>query len=158
MDRDRQYPGADAGVIATFRERVPTGRRLIIYGDGTQTRDFVYVGDIAAANTAGARAPALVSREFNIGTGVEVGVLALIKEIARGAGVLLGSLAPIFAPARPAELSRSCPAVARARRELQLATPTSLADGLAPTIAWVREQLGICSRSAGVHASPLRAT
>ena len=74
----RQDPKGDAGVIAVFGDQVLTGGTPTIYGDGTQTRDFVYVGDIAAANLAAATATELPHRQYNIGSGVEVSVRELV--------------------------------------------------------------------------------
>src|SRR6185312_16148829 len=83
----RQDPRGDAGVIAIFCGAVLAGRRPTIFGDGEQTRDYVFVGDIAAANLAVARAEGLTHDVFNIGTGEEVSVLRLTTAIAEAAGV-----------------------------------------------------------------------
>ena len=135
----RQDPHGDAGVIAIFCERVLSGARPAVFGDGTQTRDFVFVGDIVAANLAGARAAALPHDVYNVGTGREVSVLELVAAIAAAAGVDPADFAPILQPARPGELHRSCLDVRRARAELGIPEPTPLVEGLAATLAWVRE-------------------
>ena len=80
----RQDPKGDAGVIAVFGDQVLTGGTPTIYGDGTQTRDFVYVGDIAAANLAAATATELPHRQYNIGSGVEVSVRELVDALRPG--------------------------------------------------------------------------
>jgi len=133
----RQDPRSATGVIAIFCDRVLTGRRPTVYGDGRQTRDYVFVGDIAAANLAVARAGTLAHGEYNVGTGTEVSVLELTEAIATVAGVAPADFAPDFAPARAGELLRSCLDITRAHRELGLPPPTPLPDGLARTMSWV---------------------
>ena len=134
----RQDPGGDAGVIAIFCDRVLTGRRPTVFGDGLQTRDYVFVGDIVAANLAAAAAPAPPHDRYNVGTGTEVTVLELVEAIAAAAGVDPAAFAPEFRPSRAGEVRRSCLDVARARAELDLPAPTPLAEGLARTLEWVR--------------------
>lgn len=134
----RQDPKGDAGVIAIFCDRVLSGTAPTVFGDGRQTRDFVYVGDIVAANLAAARAGELPHALYNVGTGREVDVLELIAAVAVAAGVDPGSFGPDFQPERAGEVLRSCLDVTRARDELGLADPTDLTDGLRATLDWVR--------------------
>jgi UDP-glucose 4-epimerase len=134
----RQDPHGDAGVIARFCARVLTGQPPLIFGDGKQTRDYVYVGDIVEANLAAADAPALGHRTYNIGTGTEVSVLQLIAAVARAAGVDPEVFRPRFEQARPGEVLRSCLDVTRARADLALNAATPLELGLARTLDWVR--------------------
>ncbi|HKR49722.1 MAG TPA: NAD-dependent epimerase/dehydratase family protein [Pseudonocardiaceae bacterium] len=134
----RQDPRCDAGVIAIFCDRVLTGRRPTIYGDGRQTRDYVFVGDIVSANLATARAAEPAHGEYNVGTGTEVTVLELVGAVAAAAGVDPVDFEPDFAPARPGELVRSCLDVTRARCDLGLPLSTPLPEGLARTLDWVR--------------------
>ena len=133
----RQDPRGDAGVIAIFCDRVLAGQHPTVYGDGRQTRDYVFVGDIAAANLATAQAPKLTHGEYNVGTGIEVSVLELTETIAAVAGVAPAAFAPSFAPARTGELTRSCLDISRAQCHLGLPPPTPLAHGLARTLDWV---------------------
>lgn len=133
----RQDPRGDAGVIAIFCDRVLTGRRPTIYGDGTQTRDYVFVEDIAAANLAAAGNAAPAHDEYNVGTGTEVSVVELAAAVASAAGVDPVTFAPEFAPARAGEVRRSCLDVTRARDDLALPPATPLAPGLLRTLAWV---------------------
>ncbi len=135
----RQDPHGDAGVIALFGRRLLTGEAPTIYGDGRQTRDFVFVGDIAAANLAAARADDLGHRAYNIGSGVEVSVLELVDAMTTAADLPPGRVRPTFAPARPGEVRRSCLDVDRAA-ELRADPITSLADGLALTLEWLRNE------------------
>ncbi|MGB9280352.1 MAG: NAD-dependent epimerase/dehydratase family protein [Pseudonocardiaceae bacterium] len=134
----RQDPRCDAGVIAIFCDRVLAGRRPTIYGDGRQTRDYVFVADIVAANLATARAVEPAHREYNVGTGTEVTVRELAQAVAVAAGVDPVDFEPDFAPARSGELRRSCLDVTRARSDLGLPTPTPLPEGLARTVEWIR--------------------
>jgi UDP-glucose 4-epimerase len=134
----RQDPTGDAGVIARFCDRVLNNEQALVFGDGTQTRDYVYVADIVAANLAAAGAETLRHDVYNIGTGTEVSVLDLVSAVARAAGLDPAEFAPDFRPARPGEVVRSCLDVARARAELELPPPTPLERGLAATLAWVR--------------------
>ncbi len=134
----RQDPRGDAGVIAIFCDRVLSGQRPVVFGDGKQTRDYVFVGDIVAANLAAAEADAPAHEVYNVGTGTEVDVLTLAGAIADAAGVGRESFAPELRPARPGEVLRSCLDVRRAREDLGLGEPTPLADGLRRTLGWVR--------------------
>jgi len=134
----RQDPRGEAGVVAVFCDHVLAGRRPTVYGDGTQTRDYVFVADVAAANLAAAGPGRPAHAEYNIGTGVEVSVLELAGSVAAAAGADPVAFAPEFAPARPGELLRSCLDVTRARRDLGLPSPTPLSDGLFRTLEWIR--------------------
>jgi UDP-glucose 4-epimerase len=134
----RQDPTGDAGVVAIFCERVLTGSRPTVFGDGRQTRDFVYVGDIVAANITAAAAPSPAHDRYNVGTGTEVSVLELVTEVARAAETDSHDFAPEFRPARHGEVRRSCLDVTRARRDLALAPPVPLMTGVARTLDWVR--------------------
>jgi UDP-glucose 4-epimerase len=134
----RQDPRGDAGVIAIFCDRVLAGQRPTVFGDGRQTRDYVFVGDIVAANRAAAAAADLPHEIYNVGTGTEVDVLTLAEAVAAAAGVDAADFAPEFQPSRPGEVLRSCLDVSRARAELGLPAPTDLTAGLRATLDWVR--------------------
>src|ERR1022692_394182 len=128
----RQDPTGESGVITIFCGRVLAGRRPVIYGDGTQTRDYVYVGDVVAAflAAAGHGSPGT----WNIGTGTEVSVLELASMIGDVAG---RPADPEFAPLRAGELQRSAIAVERAKRDLGWSAGTSLADGVRAAYQWI---------------------
>src|SRR5437870_9409639 len=105
----RQDPHGEAGVIAIFAKRIALGQPVTIFGAGTQTRDFVFVGDVAdaflVAATESLPEPGPVSaRAFNVGTGVETSVLDLAKMLAKAAGV---PSRIEFKPPRPGEVERS---------------------------------------------------
>jgi UDP-glucose 4-epimerase len=134
----RQDPRGDAGVIARFCDLALAGHRPTVFGDGHQTRDYVFVGDIVAANLAAAAAPALPHDRYNVGSGTEVSVLELAGAVAQAAALDPARFAPDFRPARAGEVLRSCLDVSRARADLGLATPTPLTTGLGATLDWVR--------------------
>jgi UDP-glucose 4-epimerase len=128
----RQDPAGEAGVITIFSARVLAGKRPVIYGDGTQTRDYVYVGDAVSAFLAAADQgrPGI----WNIGTGIEVSVLDLARLIGEAAG---RDVNPEFAPPRPGELQRSALAADRAWRDLGWRPEVSLADGVSRVYSWI---------------------
>ena len=135
----RQDPHGEAGVVAIFCGRLLDGRALTVYGDGRQTRDYVYVEDVARANVAAASATlppigAVDARAFNIGTGRETSVLELGTVLARVAGTLPATIE--HAPARPGELQRSAIRIDKAARWLRWTPAVALHDGLAKTYTW----------------------
>jgi UDP-glucose 4-epimerase len=134
----RQDPHGEAGVVAIFCGRLLDGRPLTVFGDGRQTRDYIYVGDVAAAFVTAAAAPLppperLDARAFNIGTGVETSVIKLAEMLRRAAG---SSARIEFAPKRPGELARSVLAPAKAAEQLGWRAAVPLDAGLAETYAW----------------------
>ena len=128
----RQDPAGESGVIPIFCARVLAGERPVIYGDGTQTRDYVYVGDAVAAFLAAADRGR--PGTWNIGTGVEVSVLDLARLIGAAAG---RAVDPEFAAARPGELQRSALAAERAERDLGWRPAMPLADGVRRVYRWI---------------------
>jgi UDP-glucose 4-epimerase len=128
----RQNPAGLAGVVAIFCARALAGDRPVIYGDGQQTRDYVYVADAVGAFLAAADRGR--PGTWNIGTGTEVSVLALTEIISQVAGY---QLEPVFAPARPGELLRGALAPERARRDLGWAPMTPLAEGVRRVYQWI---------------------
>jgi UDP-glucose 4-epimerase len=128
----RQDPLGEAGVVSIFLGAMLDGRQPVIYGDGTQTRDFVYAGDVADAFLkAIGRGSGTV---FNIGTGVETSVLHLWHGCARAAGY---SGEVRFAPKRLGELERIALDPQRAKRRLGWIPSVELERGLAETAAWI---------------------
>ena len=126
----RQDPHGEAGVVAIFAERLLSGQPCTIYGDGEQTRDFVYVGDVAEAFLAAAeRADGQL---LNIGTGVETSVNHLYNSMAAAAG----PVEPVRGPERLGELKRSALSSTRANTELGWRSTTSLEEGLSITLDW----------------------
>ena len=126
----RQAASLEGGVVAIFLERLAKGDGGSVFGDGGQTRDFVYVGDVVRALLAAAGHDGGV---FNIGTGVETSVNELHAACRRAAGV---DAQPEHAAARPGDVLRSVIDPTRAERELGWRAETPLDDGLARTWAW----------------------
>ena len=133
----RQDPHGEAGVIAIFCGKLLAGERPLIFGDGRQTRDYVYVGDIVAANLAAAAHPE-AHGAYNVGTGTEASVLEVLGAMRTAAGLGEGEFEPEFAPARTGELQRSSLDVTRARAELGFTADTDLVTGMKPTLEWAR--------------------
>lgn len=129
----RQDPLGEAGVIAIFCGLAVAGGQPTVYGDGTQTRDYVYVGDVVRANLAAVEHPE-VGGEVNIGTGVETSVLEIIDALRDAAGLSEEAFAPQFAPERLGEAQRSCLDVTRAREALGFEAQTELREGLQITL------------------------
>jgi UDP-glucose 4-epimerase len=127
----RQDPHGEAGVVAIFMSRLLKGETPRIFGDGRQTRDYVYVGDVVAATLAAAGHDGGV---FNVGTGAETSVLDLYERIRRVAGI---EREPEFAPPRAGELQRSVLDPGLAAHELGWTPQHSLDEGLAGTWAWI---------------------
>jgi UDP-glucose 4-epimerase len=126
----RQDPLGEAGVIAIFCGLLRSGGRPTVYGDGTQTRDYIYVGDVVAAMLAGAASRA--SGPVNVGTGVETDVLELVGSLAKLGGV--ESFEPEFAPPRTGEVQRITLDAGRAAVELDWRAGVGLDEGLRLTL------------------------
>lgn len=128
-----QDPAGEAGVVAIFSGDLLAGRTPTIYGDGLQTRDYVFVEDVTDACWRAALMGG--GRYLNIGTGVETTVVALWERMARIAG---SSARPNHVAARAGEQRRSCLDASEARETLGWAPWTDLDDGLVQTIDWFR--------------------
>jgi UDP-glucose 4-epimerase len=134
----RQDPHGEAGVVAIFCSRILEGRPLTVFGDGRQTRDYVFVKDVARANLAAATrtlppAGPLDARGFNIGTGIETSVL----DLARGLNRAAKATASIeHAPARTGEQQRSSVVITKAAEQLGWRPAVSLDAGLAETVQY----------------------
>ena len=124
----RQIPALEGGVVAIFLDRMRDGSDTKIFGDGDQTRDFVYVGDVAAAMLAAAASPA--GGVYNVGSGVATAIRELHRLCAETAGV---EREPRFAAERPGDLRHSVIDSSRAARELDWRAETTFAVGLANT-------------------------
>ena len=130
----RQDPHGEAGVVAIFLGLIAEGGTPRIFGDGSQTRDYVYVGDVVRATLAAAGRDGGV---FNVGTGRETSVLDLFAGCRR---VTETAVEPAFAPARVGELGRSFLDPERAAAELGFRADVGLDEGLAATWSWLRAQ------------------
>jgi UDP-glucose 4-epimerase len=131
----RQDLRGEAGVVAIFAGRLLSGEPCLIFGDGKQTRDFVFVDDVVDAfSRAGERGTGLLC---NIGTGAETSINDLYAAMARNAGV---NQPPIYAPARPGELQRSVLDPSRAALHLGWKPWTTVEKGTAAVLDWSRQQ------------------
>lgn len=135
----RQNPHGEAGVVAIFCSRILRQEPLTVYGDGTQTRDYVFVGDVARANLAAttgrlARLRSIDDVAFNVGTGVETSVVELARTILNAAGTDV----PIeHVDARPGELQRSAVDPGKLEAQWNWRPEVSLAEGLQRTYDWI---------------------
>ncbi len=131
----RQDPHGEAGVVAIFCNRILKHQPLTVFGDGRQTRDYVYAGDVARANAAAATVTLPPARQvdvraFNIGTGRETSVLELASTLTKASG----STVPVeHAEARPGELPRSAVSNGKAVEVLGWRPEVNLEDGLRMT-------------------------
>jgi UDP-glucose 4-epimerase len=129
----RQRPDGEAGVVAIFAQRLLAGQRCTVYGDGEQTRDYVYVADVAEAAEIALTSGA--TGVVNISTGRETSVNALHRHVAAAIGV---EREPEYAAPRPGEVRRSVLANARARALLGWEPRHPLERGIGATLEWMR--------------------
>jgi UDP-glucose 4-epimerase len=129
----RQDPLGEAGVVAIFCGKLVDGARATIFGDGLQTRDYVYVDDVVEANLVAAASDA--SGPFNVGTGVQTSVLELVDAL-REAGD--GLLETEHAPERPGEVRHIALDASKAQAELGWEPRTDLREGIERTLAALR--------------------
>jgi UDP-glucose 4-epimerase len=125
----RQDPLGEAGVIAIFCGKLLDGEEATIFGDGRQTRDYIYVGDVVEANLLAAESEA--TGPFNIGLGREVSVVDLVEALGDG-------LTAVHAPERPGEVKRISLDASRAGEALGWEPKVGLEDGLERTLASLR--------------------
>jgi UDP-glucose 4-epimerase len=128
----RQDPLGEAGVIAIYCGLIRQGARPVVFGDGLQTRDYVYVGDVVRAQIAAGRSD--VTGEYNIGTGQPTTVLDIIEVMRELEPDAAEGFAPDFQPARLGEIQRSTLDVTRAREVLGFTAQTSLREGMRLTL------------------------
>ncbi|MEP6692793.1 MAG: NAD-dependent epimerase/dehydratase family protein [Gemmatimonadaceae bacterium] len=134
----RQDPHGEAGVVAIFCNKLLDGAPLTVFGDGLQTRDYVFAGDVARANLLAATRDlpppgGVDDRAFNVGTGVQTTVLELATLVARAAGAAADVL---HAEARPGEQRRSAVRVTKSGSVLGWTPSADLSHGLAETFRW----------------------
>jgi UDP-glucose 4-epimerase len=126
----RQDPKGEAGVVAIFIEKLLKGERSTIFGDGKQTRDFIFVEDVVSACL---KAMEYKGKKeiFNIGTGIETSINELYKIISKS---LRTKIKPKYASEKPGDLKRSCLDISLAKRELKWRPKYNLEKGLEKTI------------------------
>jgi UDP-glucose 4-epimerase len=131
----RQNPHGEAGVVAIFAERMLDGKQPVIYGDGEQTRDYVYIKDVVKANM---RALAYQhSGTFNVGTSRETNVNELFRAIR---AIIDESVEEVHEKGRPGEQRRSVLDISYSERELGWAPEVELDHGLTETVDWFRNR------------------
>ncbi len=136
----RQDPSSPySGVISLFMTRAVSSQPPVIYGDGHQSRDFVYVKDVVNANLLAAAMKDPRGRVFNIGTGNQVTINRLWEAIASLSGQT--KLKPSYAPARAGDIQHSCAGMDFTTSELKFNSEYSLEQGLERTYAWYRGQM-----------------
>ena len=136
----RQGAGGEAGVVAVFAKRLLAGERCTIFGDGTSARDYVYVGDVVAANRAalerGEGAP------INIGTGELTTIDQTFAAVRDAVGEVMGTpveSAPEYAPLRAGEVDKICLDASRAREELGWSPRVAFGNGVKNAVAWLAQ-------------------
>ncbi len=127
----RQDPAGEAGVVAIFTERIRAGRRPTIFGDGTKTRDYVFVGDLVRANLlvtgdAGRR------EAFNLGWSAEVTDREVFEAVRDALGA---DMEPIYGERRPGEVERICLDASKAEKELGWRPEVSFREGVRRTVS-----------------------
>ena len=127
----RQRSDGEGGVVAIFSDRMLAGKPVTIFGDGTKTRDYIYVGDVVEATIRAASGPTGIVA--NLGWGRQVSDLDLFREIAAATGY---SREPVFAPDRPGDIAHSCLDPALARQTWDWQPAMALRDGVRRVVAW----------------------
>jgi UDP-glucose 4-epimerase len=131
-----QDPHGEAGVVAIFSQRMLRGEPVTIYGDGTQTRDYVFVGDVVAAVRSAADAPEPAT--CNVCTGVETSTQHIFDALAG----LTGYERPaVYGPERPGDIARIALDPAHAAAAWAWRPAVAFDDGLRETVDWFRTQL-----------------
>jgi UDP-glucose 4-epimerase len=134
----RQNPYGEAGVMAIFGSRMINGEPVTVYGDGTASRDYVYVDDVVDAFVRAGRAPLTTVGMYNIGTGLQTTVAEVHRLIAAALG---GASVPRYAAARTGELHAIALDATKAERELGWKPAVDLVEGIERTMQWLRATL-----------------
>ncbi len=131
---DSQY----AAAVPIFISRMVQNQPVSIYGDGGQTRDLIYVGDVARANLMAAESGNAAGGIFNICTGRETRILDLVESLAE---IFPNAPKPLFEAARAGDIYRSVGCAKKAEEEFSFKAETKLLDGMKKTAAWMQKQL-----------------
>ncbi|HSG99153.1 MAG TPA: NAD-dependent epimerase/dehydratase family protein, partial [candidate division Zixibacteria bacterium] len=130
----RQNPKSQySAVIPTFATLLLAGQRPTVYGDGTQTRDFIYVEDVVRAILLAARRRSAIGRVINVGTGKQVSVNQLLGAVQKGLNTYIE---PMYAPLKPGDDPRTCADTRLAKTLLGFSPSKSLDKGLQATLQW----------------------
>lgn len=136
----RQDPnGPYSAVIPRFISALVAGQQPTIYGDGTQSRDFTYVGNVVAANLRAARVPHVSGKVYNIACGTSLSLLELLKEIC---DLMDKPFEPFFAPPRVGDVLHSWADITAAERDLGYRAEIDLREGLRRTVEFYASQVG----------------
>jgi nucleoside-diphosphate-sugar epimerase len=132
----RQDPGSPySGVISRFTAALLSGERPVIFGDGTQTRDFTYVANVVNGVLLACETPNLAGEMMNLATGGRISLNDLVRVLN---GIIGTNLPPVYKPARAGDVHDSQADISKARALLGYQPIASLEDGLAATVAWCR--------------------
>lgn len=129
----RQYKGGEAGVVSIFVDHAVNDKKVIVNGDGLQTRDFVYVDDVVSGFIKAMDSDYV--GEINIGTGVETNLIQVIEAIEKATGK---ELKKEFGPAKMGEQRRSCLSAEKAKNILNWQPEMGLEEGIKNTVNWTR--------------------
>jgi UDP-glucose 4-epimerase len=129
----RQDPHGEAGVVAIFSLQMLAGEQPVIFGDGTKTRDYCYVGDIVNANMIALNSGG--GGVYNLGRGIEVSDLEIFEAVKQAVG---SKVLPVFAPVRPGEVEHIALDASKAERELGWRWTVGLTEGVAEAVAHYR--------------------
>lgn len=143
---ERQDPISQySGVIAKFTSVMLDGKRPVINGDGTISRDFTYVSNVVDANFLAATAPSRVSGTvYNVACGHSISLTELVQQLNEIIGT---DIEPIYGPARPGDIHSSCADISLARRELGYEPTVGFSEGLERTVEWYRRSRDSASQS-----------
>lgn len=133
----RQDPHGEAGVVAIFALQLLTGQQSVIFGDGSKTRDYCNVADIAEANVLALNSP--LSGVYNLGRGIEVSDLEVFEAVRAAVG---SRMAPAFAAVRPGEVEHIALDASKAERELGWTWKVDLNAGVAEAVEFYRAVIG----------------
>ncbi|MBE3583539.1 MAG: NAD-dependent epimerase/dehydratase family protein [Limnochordaceae bacterium] len=138
----RQDASGEGGVVAIFAERVSHGKAPVLFGDGAQTRDFVYASDVAQANLLAAQTPEADGQVFNIGTSQPIRIDELADHMQREAARLWGvpAVPRVHQAPRPGDIRDSCLDYRKAKEVLGWQPQVPLDEGLRRTLEWYRQQ------------------
>ena len=130
----RQQPGSPySGVISLFIEALASGRGPVVHGDGKQTRDFTFVGDVVTGVLKCCEAPNVSGEVINVACGGRISLLDLIRTLQ---GILKQHAQPTFGPTREGDVRDSQADIQKARKLLDFSPVVSFEDGLRETVAW----------------------
>lgn len=132
----RQDPHGEAGVVAIFSLQLLTGKQPVIFGDGSKTRDYVYVSDIVDANILALNSPG--GAVYNLGRGIEITDLEVFQTVQEAVG---SNMTPQFAPVRPGEVEHIALDASKAERELGWKWKVDLIEGIAKAVAFYRSEI-----------------